>query len=212
MEYRYIEVCVCWTIGRLTFLRSPQPALPFTHLITGAHQYLAQALFLPRGEHEDTREVVVIPAHFLFAEEPYDLALLSILLYIGRGRCGCRCGGEMRALDRRHRVVRNEYVVQERCDVVEDGFRVEEEFCEEGEVLRVELPIHISTRPRSFNPILFSTQSHRLDPQFRINSAYAPYIPPHRSPTNCTHPSHTPSLLPSLLPLLLLLLRHPHSP
>ena len=35
--------------------------------------------------------------------------------------------------------MRNEDVVEKSCDVVEDALGVEEEFCEEREVLRVEL-------------------------------------------------------------------------
>jgi len=58
-----------------TFLRPTQPLLPSTHLITRAHEYLPQSLFLPGRKHQDACEIVVVPAHLLFAEEAHDLPL-----------------------------------------------------------------------------------------------------------------------------------------
>jgi hypothetical protein len=85
---------------------------------------------LPRREDKDAGEVVVIPRHFLFGEEADDLAprLLDrgdVRIWVdGRGRWGV-----------------DEKVVFEAGDVEEDGLVVEEELCEEREVLAEELRV-----------------------------------------------------------------------
>lgn len=98
-----------------TLLRPAEPSLPLAQLVADGHEHLAEAALLPGREHEDAREVVVIPAHLLLAEEADHL----------RAAAG--------------RVREDQQVVQKRRHVVEDGFRVEEQLREEGEVLRVEL-------------------------------------------------------------------------
>ena len=70
---------------------------------------------MPGREHEDASEVIVIPAHLLFAEESNDLG-------------GSRSGWSV-----------YEEVVIEGCHIEEDGFVVEEELGEEGDVLGKEL-------------------------------------------------------------------------
>lgn len=74
---------------------------------------------LPGREDEDAGEVVVVPRHFLFAEEAD-----------GVRKRGAGGGG---------RGVAHEEVVVEAEHVEEDGLVVEEELCEEGEVLRKDL-------------------------------------------------------------------------
>lgn len=71
---------------------------------------------MPGGEDEDAGEVVIVPAHFLFAEETNDF------------------GGGVRDVGGVH-----EEKVIEGGDVEEDGFVVKEEFGEEGEVLSEKL-------------------------------------------------------------------------
>lgn len=88
----------------------------FAELVAYAHQDFPEAFALPGREDEDAREVVVVPAHFLFAEEADDLGVRGGLR--GRGR----------------RSVHEEVVV-EGGHVEEDGFIVEKKFREEGEVL-----------------------------------------------------------------------------
>lgn len=98
-----------------TLLRPTEPPLPFAQLVADGHEHLPEAALLPGRKHEDAREVVVVPAHLLLAEEADDL----------RAAAG--------------RVREDQQVVQEGRHVVEDGFCVEEQLREEGEVLRVEL-------------------------------------------------------------------------
>ena len=76
---------------------------------------------MPGREDEDAGEVVVVPGHLFLAEEADDL--------LGRG-VGCEGAWRRRV---------HEEVVVEGGNVEEDGFVVEEEFREEGEVLREEL-------------------------------------------------------------------------
>lgn len=84
-------------------------------------------MLLPRRKHQDTRQIVVIPTHLLLAEEAHDLVL--------RNR---RVTVELCIRYAWARTVRDEEVIEEGCDVVEDGFCVEEELGEETEILRVE--------------------------------------------------------------------------
>ena len=76
---------------------------------------------LPGREYKNTCQVVVVPAHLLLAEETDDLMRL---------REGCRSRG-FGGVDKD--------VVVEANDVEEDGFVVEEELGEEGEVLCIKL-------------------------------------------------------------------------
>ena len=99
----------------LTLLRPSHAALPLTHLIACAHDDLTQPLLLPWREYQYTRQVIVVPAHLLLAEEADDLV----------GAAGGVGGGQE--------------VVKEGRGVVKDGLCVEEELGEEGEVLGVEL-------------------------------------------------------------------------
>jgi hypothetical protein len=111
-----------------TLLRAAQSALSLAHLITRAHEYLAKALFLPRWEYQYARQIVVVPAHLLLAEEAHHLFLLTYSIFAQAGNRNIRC-----------RIVRDEQVVEEGRDIVEDGFGVEEQLREEAEVLSVEL-------------------------------------------------------------------------
>lgn len=86
---------------------------------------------LPGRKDQDAGYVIVIPRHFLFAEETDDLAVGCV------GRGGAR--GATRGA--RRLGFEDESVVQEGGSIEEDGFRFEEEFGEEGEVLCVELHI-----------------------------------------------------------------------
>lgn len=66
-------------------------------------------------EDEDACEIVRIPGKFLFREEAQDVVILGV---IGIGE--------------------DEEVVEEGHDIVKDGLVIEEEFGEQGKVLRVE--------------------------------------------------------------------------
>ena len=106
---------------RHTFLRPPKPPLPPTHLITRPHKYLPQPLLLPRRKHQYTREIIIIPAHLLLAEEAHHLSTptssSSILPIRRKGDTG-------------RRLMRHEQVIQKRGDIVEHRFSIEEEFRE----------------------------------------------------------------------------------
>lgn len=112
----------------LTFLRPTHPPFPLAYLITRTHQYLPEALLLPRRKDQDTRQVVVIPTHLLLTEEAHHL----ILKY-------WRVDIELCIRYAWRRIVRDEEVVEEGCHIVEDGLRVEKELCEQTQILRVEL-------------------------------------------------------------------------
>jgi hypothetical protein len=141
-----------------TLLGPAESALSLAHLVAGAHEHLAKALLLPRRKHEDARQVVVIPAHLLLAEEADDLVLRCSGSGSGIGARGVSVRGtsirggvavEARVGDGGGRAVRDEQVVEEGCDVVEDGFGVEEELCEEAQVLRIQLvlfPVNLVQR------------------------------------------------------------------
>ena len=77
------------------------------------HENLAKAFALPGREHKDTREVVIVPAHFLLTEEADDLEMW---------RAGASGGVD-------------EEVVVEGGDIEEDGLVVEKELREEGQIL-----------------------------------------------------------------------------
>ena len=102
-------------------LRPSDAVFPPAELVADSHEDLAETFALPGWEDEDAGEVVVVPAHFFFAEEADDL---------GGGGAAC-------ALHGRGRV--EEEVVIEGGHVKEDGFVVEEELGEKGEVLGEEL-------------------------------------------------------------------------
>jgi hypothetical protein len=109
---------VYYVVEELTLLGPAHAALPLAQLVARAHEYLAQALLLPGRKHKDAREVVVVPAHLLLAEEADDLVLRR--RHIIKVRMRYARGG----------IVRDEQVVQERRHVVEDGFCVEEQLGE----------------------------------------------------------------------------------
>lgn len=77
------------------------------------HENLAKAFALPRREHKDAREIVVVPAHFLLAEEADGLEMWR--------------AGASRGVDKE--------VVVEGGDIEEDGLVVEEELRKEGQIL-----------------------------------------------------------------------------
>ena len=92
-----------------------------------ADEDLSETTSLKGRKDQKTSEVVVVPAHFLFAVEADDLTLrwwccwVAVAALLG--------GGGML----------HQEVVEEGGDVEEDGLGVEEEFGEEGEVLGVQL-------------------------------------------------------------------------
>jgi hypothetical protein len=143
-----------------TLLGPAESALSLAHLVAGAHEHLAKALLLPRRKHEDARQVVVIPAHLLLAEEADDLVCRrsgsgsgsgSVIRGISVRGISIRGGVavEARVGDGGGRAVRDEQVVEEGRDVVEDGFGVEEELCEEAQVLGIQLvlfPVNLVQR------------------------------------------------------------------
>ena len=116
------------TSPRLTFLGSTKSSLPLTHLITRAHQNLTQTLLLPRRENQYARQIVVVPAHLLLAEEANDLTLSNRRVAI---KSCVRYA--------RRWIVRDKEVVEEGGDVVKNRLCVEEELGEETQVLREEL-------------------------------------------------------------------------
>lgn len=77
------------------------------------HENLAKAFALPGREHKDAREIIIVPAHFLFTEEADDLGMWR--------------AGAIRGVD--------EEVVVEGGDIEEDGLVVEEKLREEGQIL-----------------------------------------------------------------------------
>lgn len=85
-------------------------------------------MLLPWWEDQDTRQIVVVPAHLLLAEETHDLVLHKRRVDVELRARYARCG-----------VVRNEEVVEECRDIVEHGFRIKEELGKETQVLRVKL-------------------------------------------------------------------------
>lgn len=99
--------------------RSANPSLELAQLVAYAHQDLPKAFPLPRGEHEDAGEVIVVPADFLFAEEPCDPRLWTSRVIDGN--------------------ILHEQIVVEGSDVEENRFVVQEEFGKEGEVLAEQL-------------------------------------------------------------------------
>lgn len=123
-----VSSCVCLRIDNPTFFGASHSPLSLTHLITRAHENLPQALFLPRRKHQYTRQIVVVPAHLFFAEEAHHLVLNDRRVAI-----------ELCVRYARRWVVRDKKVVKEGRNIVEDGFRVKEEFGEKAQILRVEL-------------------------------------------------------------------------
>ena len=99
------------------FFRTANAVLSSAELVAYAHQDLTEAFALPGREHEDAGEVVIVPAHFLFAVEANDLRVVR--------------ASAVRSVD--------EEIVIEGGDIEEDGLVVEEEFCKEGEILGEEL-------------------------------------------------------------------------
>jgi hypothetical protein len=111
-----------------TLLGPTQSTLALAHLVACAHEYLAQALFLPWWEDQYACQIVVVPAHLLLAEEAHHLSLLADSIFTQASVWYTRC-----------RIVRDEQVVEESRHVVEDGLGVEEQLREEAEVLCIEL-------------------------------------------------------------------------
>ena len=80
---------------------------------------------MERREDQKAGEIIIVPAHFLFAEETRDL-LRSVLSACVGARLRCRKSY-------------GENIVQECAGIEEDGFGFEEEFCEEREILSIQL-------------------------------------------------------------------------
>lgn len=104
----------------LTLFRTANASFSPAQFVAHAHQHLPQTLPLPRRENQNAGQIIVVPAHLLFAEEANDLA---------------RPG---------HGVGVDEQVVQKGGDIVKDGLGVEEQLPEEGQILRVELGVGAS--------------------------------------------------------------------
>lgn len=102
-----------------TSLRPTKPSLASTHSIASPHEQLPQPAALPRWKNEDTREVVGVPRQLLLTEEADHLP---------------RPAGHVV-------VVFVEEVVEKGADVKADALVVDEELCEERQVLREELVV-----------------------------------------------------------------------
>lgn len=70
-----------WAIIALTFLRSSQPPFSPAELVADAHEHLTKASSLPWRKDHDASDIVVVPAHLLFAEEADDLLLGRIVVF-----------------------------------------------------------------------------------------------------------------------------------
>lgn len=90
----------------LTFLRTTKSAFTPTQFVAYTHEQLAQASFLPGWKDQDASHIVVVPTHFLLAEEAYDLPLTAL------------------------RIREHKKVVSKSGDIVKYGLCVEEELSE----------------------------------------------------------------------------------